>query len=474
MGGLLSFQELDRTLSKEAVSLAESAREFGKTVMRPAGIALDRLEEPSDVIAEDSVLWDVIKGYREGGFHKLLIQKAFGGWMGKVPPEAGVLLGEQFGHADAGLAVSLTVSGMPFSMAPFFSDARIRRLARDYAHDKDGSLIGCWGCTEPDHGSDWPMGTTSQGSDPKLAPTLQAVRKGNEFVLNGQKSAWVSNGTIATHAMLHVGLDPSLGMHGQMLAFCPLDLPGITRGKPLDKIGQRALNQGELFFSDVVLPKSHMLYHRPLPGGDSPLVRGSLGIVNGETSIMISGLAQAAYDETVKYVSQKERNGVPLIEDEYIRLKLFDMFVRTEAVRAFVRRSTKYRESFLQPKISRRIPGSIFMSREIAFAAMAEWLQLFFRMYDMSFKIRAVRHYFEKYWKKERVKSRYGTGKYGVAAKVLATEAAFQIASDALEIVGEEGLTDKYPIAKMMRDARASMIEDGCNETLALAAAEDL
>ena len=129
----MNFQELDLTLPKEAVDLAESAREFGKTVMRPAGIALDRLNDPSDVIAEDSVLWDIIKGYRELGFHKLLIPKAFGGWIGKVPPEAGVLLGEQFGHADAGLAVSLTVSGMPFALAPFFSDAKIRRLARDYA-----------------------------------------------------------------------------------------------------------------------------------------------------------------------------------------------------------------------------------------------------------------------------------------------------------------------------------------------------
>ena len=288
----MGFHELDPTLSEEAVFLAESAREFGQAVMRPAGIALDRLHDPSDVIAKGSVLWDVVRGYREQGFHRLMILKAFGGWMGKVPPETGVLLNERFGHADAGLAVSLVVSGMPFAMAPLFNDAKIRRLARDYAEDKEGALVGCWGITEPDHGSDWPMGTTPLGSNPKMAPTLQAVRHGNEYVLNGQKSAWVSNGTIATHAMLHVGLDPSMGMHGQMLAFCPLDLPGISRGKPLNKIGQRALNQGEIFFSDVVLPKSHLLYHKPLPGGDSPFARGSLGIVNGETSIMISGLAR--------------------------------------------------------------------------------------------------------------------------------------------------------------------------------------
>ena len=470
----MNFQELDPTLPREALALAETAGEFGRTVMRPAGIALDRLKDPSDVIAEGSVLWDVVKGYREQGFHKLMIPGAFGGWMGKVPPETGVLLGERFGHADAGLAVSLAVSGMPFAMAPFFNDAKIRRLARDYAEDRDGAMVGCWGITEPDHGSDWPMGATAQGSDPKLAPSLQAVKKGNAYVLNGQKSAWVSNGTIATHAMLHVGLDSSLGMHGQMLAFCPLDLPGISRGKPLNKIGQRALNQGEIFFSDVVLPKSHLLFYKPLPGGDSPMARGSLGIVNGETSIMISGLTRAAYDEAVKYVRENGRNNGCLSRDENVRLKLFEMFATTEAVRAFVRRSLKFRESFLQPKISRVFPGSLVMSYESTFALAAKWLQVFFRMYDLSFKIKPVRSYFRKTWQSDRVKFRYGTGKYGVAAKVLATEAAFEIASAALEIVGEDGLTGRYPVEKMLRDARASMIEDGCNESLALAASEDL
>ena len=48
-------------------------------------------------------------------------------------------------------------------------------------------------------------------------------------------------------------------MMGQGLAIIPLDLPGITKGKPLDKIGQRPLNQGEIFFEDVKIPKEYMV-----------------------------------------------------------------------------------------------------------------------------------------------------------------------------------------------------------------------
>ena len=78
-------------------------------------------------------------------------------------------------------------------------------------------------------------------------------------MLTGQKSAWVSNGTIASHALLFLSIDREDGTSGGGVAFVPLDLDGVTRGKPLNKMGQRALNQGEIYFDDVKLPKELML-----------------------------------------------------------------------------------------------------------------------------------------------------------------------------------------------------------------------
>jgi alkylation response protein AidB-like acyl-CoA dehydrogenase len=78
-----------------------------------------------------------------------------------------------------------------------------------------------------------------------------------EWVLNGQKSAWVSNGTIATHALMNVGIDASRGMAGGGFCIVPLGLPGVSRGKPLDKLGQRALNQGQIFLDNVRIPRLH-------------------------------------------------------------------------------------------------------------------------------------------------------------------------------------------------------------------------
>ena len=82
---------------------------------------------------------------------------------------------------------------------------------------------------------------------------LYAEQQGDEWIIRGQKSSWVSNGTIATHAMVHMGMDRSNGT-SSAIAFVPLDLPGVSKGKPLDKLGQRALNQGEVFFDDVRIP----------------------------------------------------------------------------------------------------------------------------------------------------------------------------------------------------------------------------
>jgi len=394
--------------------MQETARKFGMEVMRPAGIELDKLADPADVIADGSALWDMFKKHRELGFHKMGFPKTMGGMLEDMPPMARTLISEQMGYADVGLAVSLGVSGMPFNIAMMVPDPKIQELVREYIEDTEARLIGCWGITEPDHGSDWVIGTTPAGDDPRLAPTLRGELKGDEYILNGRKSAWVSNGTIATHAVLHIGLDPSRGIHGQGLAICPLDLPGISRGKPLDKIGQRPLNQGEIIFEDVQLPKNYMFISDPNVFG-SGLGRTFLGTANTGMGVLLSGLAQAAFDEALKYSKERIQGGAPIIEHQNIKLKLFKMFSMVESARAFARRVSKYN------------------------AAMAPM----------------------------------GSPTHGIASKVLSTETAFNVASEAIQVLGGYGLSKEYPVEKMFRDARASMIEDGSNETLALVAAED-
>ncbi len=406
----MSYAEIDVHVTAEARAVVESVRKFGREIVRPAGVQLDRLADPQAVIAADSVLWDVVRGFRVLGLHAMQIPASAGGLAEEADPLAAVLVMEELGYADAGLTISMGVSNLPFQYAALFPHPAMQELARAYCADREGKMIGCWAITEPDHGTDWIIG----GADPRCGPSVRAVRKGNGYIVSGEKSSWVSNGTIATHALLHVGLDPSRGMEGQGLAVVPLDLPGISRGKPLDKMGQRPLNQGSLIFQDVIIPEEYMIISDPdvlsAAGGQG------LAVVNGAMAAVFAGLAKAAFDEAFAYAKQRVQGGVPLFAHPTVKLTLMKMFTLVEAARANVRRMAVY--NLLNP-----------LAPSVAHA---------------------------------------------VAAKCLSTETATVVASEAMQIFGGYGLAKEYPIEKMYRDARAGMIEDGVNDALAIKAAEFL
>ena len=406
----MAYRDLDFNLTDEQRALRDMIRKFGAEVVRPAGEKLDKLADPADVIAKGSVLWDVFKKYHELGLHRRAIPKALGGMREDIDPMSGVIMGEEMGYADAGLAISLGAASMPFAYAALFPHPKMQDLARAYAEDTKGELIGCWAITEPEHGGDWSLG----GEDPKCGPSVKGVLKGDEYIVNGQKAAWVSNGTIATHAVFHVGLDPSKGMMGQGLALIPLDLPGITRGKPLDKIGQRPLNQGEIFFEDVKIHKDYMVV-TPEMGVMEGMGEVILAGANGGMGVTFAGLAKAAFDEAFKYANERVQGGVPIFQHQNIKLKIFKMFTLVEAARAATRRMALYNAVSMPPSAT-----------------------------------------------------------HAVACKCFSTETAFQVASEAVQIFGGNGLSREYPVEKMFRDARAAMIEDGVNETLSLAAVEYL
>ncbi|MGB6065229.1 MAG: acyl-CoA dehydrogenase family protein, partial [Desulfomonilaceae bacterium] len=103
----MSYREIDVNLTKEQIAMRDEVRKFGAEVMRPAGIELDKLHDPADVIAKGSVLWDVFRKARELGLHKIRIPKALGGMKEDIDPMTEYLIAEELGYADAGLAISL-------------------------------------------------------------------------------------------------------------------------------------------------------------------------------------------------------------------------------------------------------------------------------------------------------------------------------------------------------------------------------
>ena len=406
----MSYPDLDINLTDQQRAMRDMTMKFGREVMRPIGIELDKMADPADVIADGSPLWEVFKQFRELGLHKRGLPKAVGGMLEDIDLLSGILMAEQFGYWDSGLAISLAVSGSPFRYAAISGDPELVGWAKDYCNDTGCSMIGCWAITEPDHGSDWISAPRLDFNNPKAGPSLKALKKGDEYILSGQKSAWVSDGTIATHASLHVSLDPEQGMHGSGICIVPLDLPGISKGKPLNKMGQRALNQGEIFFDEVKIRAKYMVGSHPT--SSQGLLKDIFTGANTGMSITFAGLAKAAFDEALKYSKERVQGGVPIFEHQNIQLKLMDMFNKVEAARSLSRRVSAYNAA--------NPPGST---------------------------------------------------PHAMAAKIRSTEAAFLVASEAIQIFGGNGLSTEYVIEKIFRDAKASLIEDGENSALALTGA---
>ena len=123
-----------------------------------------------------------------------------------------------------------------------------------------GTRLGCWATTEPGHGSDQldPSRQIFQPAGEYGRPDCVAALSADQVVINGRKADWISNGTIAEVCILYCAADTGRGPDPERgcVVIIPMDTPGVSRGAPLDKLGQRALNQGAVIFEDVVPRRS--------------------------------------------------------------------------------------------------------------------------------------------------------------------------------------------------------------------------
>lgn len=397
---MVSIADREIGLPSEVASICETAHRFAKEVLRPIGQRLDSLHDPAQVIAADSELWRVFARYRELGLDELDVTGV------DLPAHEQArlrcIVGEELGWGDAGLAISLEVSSLPRTLAHL--SGRLELVERFGGKE----VIGCLALTEPDHGSDFIIhGFRAERISGKL--NCLARRDGECFVITGQKAAWVSNGVIATAAALFCAIDLGNGKLGQGQFLVSLDEAGVSRGKPLDKLGQRALNQGQIFFDGVRVPASHLI-----AGPEAGAASAEIGLAwaNAGMGSTFVGVAQAAFDLALAYAKERVQGGMPIFRHQSVRGRLFSMYRKIEAARALSR--------YAVLRGARRRP-------------------------DLPLAI---------------------------ASKVTGTQVAFEVASDAVQIFGANGLCREYPIEKLLRDARASMIEDGCNEVLGLVASE--
>ena len=397
---------VDFALSEEVEKIRDMTREFARQEVRPAGIELDRIQDPEEAYTSDTMRCVLSRAY-EIGFHKMSLPKEIGG-LG-APPMTSTIVQEELAVGDAGLASHLLVSPMIVGSAaaardrhPFYAE-----YVDAFVNDTKGVHSGAWAITEPNHGSD-----LFQFGQQAIHMETTAAKDGDDYVINGQKSAFVSNGWMADAFLLMVNADPSMGMEGTATFALPGNLPGISRGKPLNKLGLRALNQAEVFFDDVRVAPEFLA----LPPGPGYRMMVDRIVTGGNTAVgtLALGVARAAYQEGLAYAKERVQGGKVIFEHQTVKLKLFNAYRQIEAARALL-----WKSSWLVSIGKPHVPTAM-------------------------------------------------------AARTVASDMAMQVTADMVQIFGGYGISKEHPVEKFYRDAKLLQIMDGTNEVVSLKAAEQL
>ncbi|MFZ5722161.1 MAG: acyl-CoA dehydrogenase family protein [Pseudomonadota bacterium] len=183
-----------------------------------------------------------------------------------------------------------------------------------------GESIGAIGMTEPGAGSDL------QGMK------TRATKDGNDWVINGQKT-FITNGQHCGVIVLAVKTDPNAGSRGMTLFTVDMSLPGVQRGRNLEKMGHHAADTSELFFADVRVGDDQIL------GG---LGRGFANLMNELPRERLSlavgaiGACEGMIERTVAYVKERKAFGQPVAAFQNTRFRLADLQALVTVHAAFI------------------------------------------------------------------------------------------------------------------------------------------
>ncbi|MCS0637988.1 acyl-CoA dehydrogenase family protein [Streptomyces sp. LP05-1] len=253
------------------------------------------------------------------GLLGLAVPEEYGG--GGVPDfRHSVVLAEEFTRAGApGLAIGLHNDIVGPYLTGLATEEQKRRWLPGFC---SGELITAVAMTEPGAGSD-----------------LQAIRttaedRGDHWLLNGSKT-FISNGILADLVVVVARTTPEGGAHGLSLLVVERGAEGFERGRNLDKIGQKAQDTAELFFTDVRVPKENLLGEL-----NGAFVHLMTNLAQERLAIAVAGIAAAEHllEITTAYVKEREAFGRPLARLQHIRFEVAEMATECAVTRAFVDR----------------------------------------------------------------------------------------------------------------------------------------
>jgi isovaleryl-CoA dehydrogenase len=251
-----------------------------------------------------------------------------------------------------------------------------------------GEHVGALAMSEPGAGSD------------VVSMKLRADKHGDRYILNGNKM-WITNGPDANVLVVYAKTDATAGPRGITAFLVEKTFPGFSTGQKLDKLGMRGSNTSELIFEDCEVPEDNVL---GTVGEGVKVLMSGLDYERLVLSAGPLGIMAACLDVVVPYLHERKQFGQPIGEFQLMQGKLADMYVTTNAARAYI----------------------------YAVAAACD---------------------------------RGETARKDAAGCILyAAEKATAIALEAIQALGGNGYTNDYPTGRLLRDAKLYEIGAGTSE----------
>ncbi|MFT5483277.1 MAG: citronellyl-CoA dehydrogenase [Halieaceae bacterium] len=230
---------------------------------------------------------------------------------------------EEWGTANHGsvpMAISVQTDMATPALARFGSDALKQQFLVPAIA---GDMVAAIAVSEPHAGSD------------VAAIKTTARKRGDDYVINGSKM-WITNSTQADYICLLANTSGDQKHQNKSLIIVPTDTPGFSTSPRLNKLGMRASDTAQLFFDDVVVPQSYLV------GEEGKGFTYQMMQFQEErlaaTAITIKGL-EKCIQNTIEYTSGREVFGKPLIQNQIINMKLAEMQMEVECLRALTYRA---------------------------------------------------------------------------------------------------------------------------------------
>jgi len=376
---------VDFSLTNDQTDLINLAIKFVKNEISPFSAKHDKERTfPLDIYQ---------KLYELGLMNPRLPQDVSGAGLGLFDE---CLLTEEFGYGCTG--ITSTMIGTSTALDTIINYGSSEQKNKFLKPFTEKLMFASFCLTEPDYGSDITSLTTS------------AKQEDNSYVINGSKKL-ITNAPYSNIFIVFATTDPSKKRHGITAFIVPKDTEGISIGKELAKMGQRASSSADVDFQNVKIP----LENRIGKEGEGFII--ALNTLN-KTRVLIAsaaiGLARSAMDYSLDYSLKRVQFDQPIANFEAIQIKLANM------------------------------------TQDITASRLLTW--------NAAMKLDKCED----------------ASKESTYAKCFATDMAMKTAIEAVQIYGGYGYTKDYPIEKLMRDAKLLQIFGGVNEILKLNIAKSM